>query len=245
MPSALIPSRVVRMPSATASGPARTVPTGISAELDTDVLFYCTERRHAPASWDAAHMASEGGAAEGAGQESVVLASFENRHAAEHMLLSLGRGFRKKARKGGATAFVVSANKDGSLKLTESRALEAGDLTATLLRLSVSWMVGFWGTLSTLKGVKAGAHAAHERESHVGSDEQRAHEIIAEAGPNAAIALVRCRDAGMGRAVAARAADRGRYSWHGSLAKFLAALDPGSKHDWVRTALDEPSSATG
>jgi len=188
---------------------------------------------------------SDGGSAEAAGQESVVLASFENRHAAEHMLLSLGRGFRKKARKGGATAFVVSANKDGSLKLTESRALEAGDLTATLLRLSVSWMVGFWGTLSTLKGVKAGAHAAHERESHVGSDEQRAHEIIAEAGPNAAIALVRCRDAGMGRAVAARAADRGRYSWHGSLAKFLAALDPGSKHDWVRTALDEPSSATG
>ena len=32
-------------------------------------------------------MASEGDAAEGVGQESVVLASFENRHAAEHMLL--------------------------------------------------------------------------------------------------------------------------------------------------------------
>jgi hypothetical protein len=135
-------------------------------------------------------MASEGDAAEGAGQESIVLASFENRHAAEHMLLSLGRGFRKKARKGGATAFIVSGNKDGSLKLTESRVLEAGDLTATLLHISVSWMVGFWGTLSTLKGVKAGAHAARERASHVGSDEQRAHQIIAEAGPNAAIALV-------------------------------------------------------
>jgi hypothetical protein len=59
-----------------------------------------------------------------------------------------------------------------SLKLTESRVLEAGDLTATLLRIAVSWMVGFWGTLSTLKGVKAGAHAAHKRESHVKSDEQ-------------------------------------------------------------------------
>src|SRR5438034_11194627 len=58
------------------------------------------------------------------------------------MLLSLGRAFRKKARKGGATAF----------------------------------------------------HAAHERESHVGSDEQRGHEILAEAGPHAAIALVRCED---------------------------------------------------
>jgi hypothetical protein len=188
-------------------------------------------------------MASEGGAAEGVGQEWVALASFENRHAAEHMLLSLGRGFRKKAGKGGASAFVVSGNKDGSLKLTESRVLEAGYLTHTLLRVSVSWMVGFWGTLSTLKGVKAGVHAAHKRESHVGSDEQRAHEIIAEAGPQAAIALVRCKDPEMGQVVAARAADRGRYSWHGPLAQFLAGLDPGSTDDWVRSALDEPTGA--
>ena len=189
-------------------------------------------------------MASEGGAAEGARQESVVLASFENRHAAEHMLLSLGRGFRKKARKGGASAFVVSGNKDGSLKLTESRVLEAGYLSHMLLHLSLSWMVGFLGVVSTLKGVKAGAHAAHKHESHVGSDEQRAHEIIAEAGPNAAIALVRCKEAELGQAVAARAADRGGQSWHGSLARFLAGLDPGSKDDWVRAALDEPSGAT-
>jgi hypothetical protein len=189
-------------------------------------------------------VASEGGAAEGPGQESVVLASFENRHAAEHMLLSLGRGFRKKARKGGATAFVVSENKDGSLKLTESRVLEAGDLTAVLMRISVAWMVGFWGTVSSVKGVKAGAHDVHKRESHVGSDEQRAHEIIADAGPNAAITLVRCKDPELAKAVAARAADRGRDSWHGSLAQLLAGLDPGSKHDWVRSALDEPSTAT-
>ena len=190
-------------------------------------------------------MASEGDGADGAAQETVVLASFENRHAAEHMLMSLGRGFRKKARKGGATAFVVSGNKDGSLKLTQSRVLEAGDLTAVLMHLSVSWMVGFWGTRSALKGIKAGAHAAHKRESHVGSDEQRAHEIIAEAGPHAAIALVRCKDPEMGHAVATRATDRGRYSWYGSLPKFLAGLDPGSKNDWVRAALDEPSSANG
>jgi hypothetical protein len=189
-------------------------------------------------------MASKGGASEAAGQEWVVLASFENRHAAEHMLLSLGRGFRKKARESGASAFVVSGNKDGSLKLTESRVLEAGDLTATLLHLSVAWMVGFWGTLSTLKGVKAGAHAAHKHESHVGSDEQRAHEIIAEAGPTGAIALVRCKDAELGQVIAARAGDRGRYSWHGLRAQFLADLDPGSKDDWVRTALDEPSGGT-
>jgi hypothetical protein len=60
-------------------------------------------------------------------------------------LLSFGGGFRKKARKGGATAFVVSGNKDGSLKLTESRVPEAGDLTARLPHISVSWMVGFFG----------------------------------------------------------------------------------------------------
>jgi hypothetical protein len=189
-------------------------------------------------------MSSEGDAANGAGQESVVLASFENRYAAEHMLLSLGRRFRKKAHEGGATAFVVSENKDRSLKLTESRVLEANELTALLLHLSVSWMVGFLGLLSTFKGAKAAVHAAHKKESHIGSDEQRAHEIIAEAGPNAAIALVRCKDAEMGQAVAARANDRGRHSWHGSLAQFLASLDPGSKDDWVRVALDEPPSGT-
>jgi hypothetical protein len=86
-------------------------------------------------------------------------------------------------------------------------------------------MVGFWGTLSTLKGVK---HAAHKRESHVGSDDQRAHEIIAEAGPDAAIALVRCKEAELG-AVAARAADRGGQSWHGSVARFLAGLTPAAR----------------
>jgi hypothetical protein len=189
-------------------------------------------------------MASDGDAAKGTGQEWVVLASFENRHEAEHMLLSLGRGFRKKAHRGGATAFVVSENKDGSLKLTESRVLEANELTAMLLHVSVSWMVGFLGLLSTLKGAKATAHAARKKESHVGSDEQRAHEIIAEAGPAGAIALVRCKDPEMGQAVAARAGERGRHSWHGPLAQFLASLDPGSKDDWVRSALDEPSGAT-
>jgi hypothetical protein len=189
-------------------------------------------------------MASEGGAANGAAQESVILASFENRWVAEHMLMSLGRRFRRKARKGSATAFVVSENSDGSLRLTESRVVEAGELTAMLLHISVSWMVGFLGMLSTLKGVKAGLHAGHKHESHVGSDEQRAHEILAEAGPQAAIALVRCKDPEMSQAVAARAADRGRDSWHGSLAQFLAGLDPGSKDDWIRSALDQPSGGT-
>ena len=48
----------------------------------------------------------------------------------------------------------------------------------------------------------------------------------------------------MAQDVAARATERGRHSWHGPLAQFLAGLDPGPKDDWVRAALDEPSSAT-
>jgi hypothetical protein len=49
-------------------------------------------------------------AAESAG-DSVVLASFDSYRHAEHMLASLGRGFRTKARKGGATAVVVRRNR--------------------------------------------------------------------------------------------------------------------------------------
>ncbi|MFI6962734.1 hypothetical protein [Streptomyces sp. NPDC050255] len=55
------------------------------------------------------------------GQESVVIAGFDSRHRAERMLVSLGRGFRETARKGGATAVVISGNTDGSLRLTQSR----------------------------------------------------------------------------------------------------------------------------
>jgi hypothetical protein len=44
------------------------------------------------------------------------------------------------------------------------------------------------------------------------------------------------------QAVAAKATDQASESWDGSRTEFLAALDPGSKHDWVRNALGEPSS---
>ena len=45
-----------------------------------------------------------------------------------------------------------------------------------------------------------------------------------------------------GKTVAAGVADHASYSWDGSLPDFLAALDPGSQHDWVRDALDQPTS---
>ena len=53
---------------------------------------------------DASHVASEVDPV----QESIVLASFENRSAAEHTVSSLASGFRKKARKGQVSAFVVT-----------------------------------------------------------------------------------------------------------------------------------------
>jgi len=187
-------------------------------------------------------MAASDSPAAGEASEWVVLASFENRRAAERMLFSLKRGFRKSARKGHATAFIVSGNSDGSLKLTESRVLEAGDFISTLLHIATSWMVGFMGTISTVKGVKAGAHAARARQSHAGSDDERAHAILAEAGPNAAVTLVRCEDRELAETVAAPVVAGARYCWHGPLGEFLAGLEPDGRNDWVRAALNPPSS---
>ncbi|MEZ0092491.1 hypothetical protein [Streptacidiphilus sp. EB129] len=189
-------------------------------------------------------MTSETASVGQSGQESVVIASFDNRHRAEHMLASLGRGFRRKARKGRTTAAVVSANTDGSLKLTQSRVLTANGFASALLRISLSWTVGFMGLFSTLKGARVGARTAEVREGHVGSTEHQAHRILAEAGPHAAITLVRCEDTDTRQMVAAAAAERAKDSWDGSLTEFLASLDPGSAHDWVRAAVGEKSSNT-
>ena len=178
-------------------------------------------------------MTSETNSVAKSGQESVVIASFDSYRRAEHMLASLGRGFRK----GGTTAVVVRGNPDGSLKVTESRVLEADEFTSVLIRVSLSWTVGFMGLLSILRGAKGEVHAAHVREGHVGSDEQQAHEILADAGPHAALELVRCKDQETRQMVAAAAADSARDSWDGSLTGFLAALDPGSAEDRVRAEL--------
>jgi hypothetical protein len=136
---------------------------------------------------------------------------------------------------------VVRGNPDGSLKVTESRVLEAGDLVAVLMRVSLAWMVGFLGLFSMAKGARGGVRAAGVRGGHVGSDEHRAHEILAQAGPHAALVLVRCKEKETRQMVTAAAADRAKDSWDGSLTEFLAALDPGSDHDWVRSAVGERS----
>jgi hypothetical protein len=174
-----------------------------------------------------------------AGEASVVLARFDSYRHAEHMLASLGRGFRTKARRGGTTALVVRGNPDGSLKVTESRVLSASDFMAALIRFSLSWMIGFIGLFSMLKGAKSEVRAARVRKGHTGSDEHRAHEILGEAGPHGALVLVRCKDHQTRQMDAAAAADSADSSWDGSLTEFLAALDPGSDHDWVRAAVGE------
>lgn len=74
--------------------------------------------------------------------------------------------------------------------------------------------------------------------------EHRAREILAEAGPHAAVVLVRCQDQPTRQLVAAAAKDA-KASWAGSLSEFLAALEPGPAHDWVRAAAGEPSRAKG
>ena len=186
-------------------------------------------------------MTSETNPAGESGEASVVIARFDSYRHAEHMLASLGGGFRRKARKGGALAVVVRGNPDGSLKVTESRVLEAGDLVSVLMRVSLSWLVGFMGLFSVGKGARSGVRAVQVRGGHVGSEEHRAHEILAGAGPHAALVLVRCQDPQTRQLVAAAAADTASDSWDGSLTAFLAALDPGSADDWARAAVGERS----
>ena len=135
--------------------------------------------------------------------------------------------------------FVVSGNADGSLKLTESRVLEATGFAATIIRVSLSWTVGFMGLISTLKGAKATAHASHKRGSHVGSDEQRVHEILAHADPDAAILLVRCKDGETWQVVAAGAADHASYS----VPVRCQTSSPASTEAVRRTGCAPPSTA--
>ena len=187
-------------------------------------------------------VASEGDATAGSGEDSVVLASFANRRAAEQMVASLGRAFRKPARKGDVDAFVVSGNRDGSLKVTRSRVLSGGDVLDAGIRVSVSRTAGLMGLYSTLKGGQRMGRAARAHGAHVKATEQRTRDLLAQAGPNAAMALVRCQDRETRDTVAQRAAERALRSWDGPRADFIAALDPGPEHDWVRAALGEPTS---
>jgi len=184
--------------------------------------------------WNDRQMPSE---ADPATQASVIIASFENRHAAEHFLAGLGRDFRKQARKGRVAAFVTSGNEDGSLKLTQSRVVTKAGIEAAIIGVFTSMMVGFMGIRGTVKGVRTGGHAMRVHSAHVGSDDQAVHAILAEAGPDAAIAMVCCDDPDTRQTVASGASRHAIRTWDGARSDFLAALDQGSTHDWVRAAL--------
>lgn len=190
----------------------------------------------------AEHGGNGGLATPESGMASVVLATFENSHAAERMVASLGRDFRHKARKGSVTAFVVTRHHDGSFKLVQSRVVTAGGLASAGIRFTASVLAGFMGSISALRGAKTLTHSAHERQSHVKEAGQRLTELLDQVGRRSAALLIVCQDEETGQAVAARAADRGSQSWHSSRAEFLAALDRlGDNYDWVRPALAEPA----
>ena len=174
-------------------------------------------------------------------QESIVLATFNKRGAAERMLASLGRNFRHEARKGKSDVFVISANADGSLKVAESRVVEASGFISFLIHIATSILVGFLGLFSTLKEAFRVRRSTQVHAAHVGMDDMKSHEILAQAGEDAALVMVRCKDEETRHAVVEKAAESAADTWDGSLAEFLSDLDPGSKHDWVRAALGEPS----
>lgn len=186
---------------------------------------------------------NSGPAAPDSASASVILTTFENSHAAEHMVASLGRDFRHKARKGSVAAFVVTRHSDGSFKLVQSRVVTAGGLAAAGIRFTASVLAGFMGSMSALRGAKTLTHGAHERQSHVQQPGQRLTELLDQVGERSAALLILCHDEETGQAVAARAAERGSQSCHWPQAKFLAALDRlGDNYDWIRPVLAEPAS---
>lgn len=181
--------------------------------------------------------------ATGSGPASVVLASFESSHAAEHMVASLGHGFRKEARTGDPAVFVVTRNRDGSFRLHQSRVITASGLSAAMARVAAATLAGFMGLFSTLKGGRTVTHSVRERKSHVRERGQELAEFLDRVGPHAGGVLIQCTDEQTGRTVAARATERGSESWHGSRTRFLALLDQvGDNYNWLRPAVAEPTS---
>jgi len=177
------------------------------------------------------------------GADSVDFVRFESRHAAEHMVASLGRDFRKKARKSKTTAFVATHNRDGSFKLVQSRVLTGTGLVATATHVTASVMVGFFGSIAALKGAKGMTHAARQRQSHAGREDQELAELLDHLGPKAACVLFHCTDEDTGQAVVKQAGRHVGDSWHYSRADFLELLDQlGSDYDWIRPAVAEPAT---
>ena len=182
-------------------------------------------------------------AAPGSGTASVVVASFSSRRDAERTVASLGHSFRHKARSGGASAFVVTHNPDGSFKIVQSRVVTATGVVATATFFTAEIMVGLIGIGAARKGAKARKHRTHQRQSGVGRDAHRLAEVFDRLGPHAACVLFHCTDEQTAQAVATRADERGERSSHYARTEFLALLDRlGSEYDWIRPAVAEPAA---
>ena len=190
---------------------------------------------------EAAH--TEVHAAQEPASSSVVLAGFESSRVAEHMVASLGRDFRHKARTGTAVAFVITRNRDGSFKLRQSRVVTASGVVAAATTFTAAIRLGLMGMMSAFRGAKTVTHAARQRQSHVDQEVQRLAEVLDQLGPNAACVLFHCTDELAGRSVAEQASERGSDSWQGSRTEFLAVLDRlGENYDWMRPVVADPAT---
>ena len=178
------------------------------------------------------------------GTASVVLVRCKSRHAAERMVASLGRDFRKNAHKGKAAAFIVTHDEDGSFKLDQSRVLTHRGLGISITKFTAGVLagLGILMTISALGGAKTATHAARQHQSHVGEEDKRLAELLDHLGPKAACAVFHCTDDAAGQVVAIEANKHVGDNSQFSHADFLAVLDRlGSEYDWVRPVIAEPT----
>lgn len=180
----------------------------------------------------------------GPGSASIVLVRFKSRRAAERMVASLGRDFRKNAHKGKAAAFIVTHNQDGSFKLVQSRVLTSRGLavSATKLTAGILTGLGLLQAISVFGGTKTATHAGRLHQSHVGQEDKRLAELLDQLGPKAACVLFHCMDDAAGQVVAAEARKHVGDNSQFSHVEFLAVLDRlGSEYNWVRPVIAEPT----
>ena len=178
----------------------------------------------------------------GSASETVVVAMLANRHAAERMLASLGRDFRKKAQKGDVAAFLISGNADGSFSVSQSRLLTASGVAAAGAGVAVASLAGLDGRSCRRSGAARPWSTPHADIGPTSTPRPSASgSCFAEAGPRASVLVVRCADPGEAAAVVALAAERAGDSWDGSRAEFVAGLGQAAgSFDWLLAALDEP-----
>ncbi len=183
----------------------------------------------------------DGQSAPGSGAETVVLARFETSRAAERMVASLGRGFRRQARSSKAAAFVVTRKKDGSFNLVQSRVVTASGVVGAVMGITAAMFAGLMGLGSALRGAKAVGHGARERQSGVGHGNEQLGAVFDQLGPHAAYVLFVCTDEHTAQSVVERAGERASHTSQHSQAEVLALLDQlGSDYDWIRPAVTEP-----